>query len=158
MSALEIIEQSLCFGWIDSVRYPYGEGFAQRITPRRRRSVWSNVNTARYQDLLRRGLVHPSGRTVFDTRDLTRSGIYSFENRDRGLDDAQVAKFKRHKAAWRFFESQPPSYRRVAAYWVVSAKRDETRARRLAALIEHSAKAERMPAFTPRPLARRASR
>ncbi len=144
----EVVDQSLCFGWIDSVRYAYGEGsFAQRLTPRRPRSVWSNVNIAKFQELERRGLVHPRGRAAVERRGPERSGIYAFENRDRGLDEAQLAKFRNQKAAWNFFEAQPPWYRRTAAHWVISAKRPETRERRLAALIDCSKNGEWIPSL-----------
>lgn len=94
------------------------------------------------------GLVHASGRAAFAARDAARSGIYSFENSDRVLDETQIARFKKQEAAWKYFESQAPYYRRVAAFWVVSAKRPETRERRLQILIEHSAKGERLPALS----------
>lgn len=145
----DVVDQELCFGWIDSVRYSLDdETSAQRITPRRKRSVWSNVNIKRFQELEAMGLVHAAGRAAFAARDAARSGIYSFENSDRVLDETQIARFKKQEAAWKYFESQAPYYRRVAAFWVVSAKRPETRERRLQILIEHSAKGERLPALS----------
>ncbi len=150
----DVVDVELCFGWIDSVRYTLDAGrSAQRITPRRKRSIWSNINVARFLELERQGLVHPSGRAAFERRDAARSGVYSFENRDRGFDDAHLAEFRKHRKAWSFFESQPPWYRRTAAHWVVSAKRAETRERRLALLIDCSRGGERIP-----PLRRTASR
>jgi uncharacterized protein YdeI (YjbR/CyaY-like superfamily) len=144
----ELVDVELCFGWIDSVRHPMdADSSAQRVTPRRKRSVWSNINVRRFQELERAGLVHPRGRAAFERRDVTRSGIYSFENRDRGLDEAQVAEFRKHVRAWAFFEAQAPWYRRTAAYWVVSAKREETRRRRLDQLIAFSQAGERLPAL-----------
>src|SRR5205823_3285272 len=135
----EVVDQGLCFGWIDSVRYSLGhDKSAQRITPRRKRSVWSAVNIRRFAELEGLGLVHPSGRAAFDARDEARSRIYAYENPSAGLDDARQAEFRRHRAAWEFFESQAPWYRRNAAYWVMSAKRDETRDRRFKTLIERS--------------------
>jgi len=145
----EVVDQELCFGWIDSVRYSLGDDMsAQRITPRRKGSVWSLVNIKRYQELEKQGLVHPNGRAAFGKRDEDRSAIYAYENRSRGFDAATEAAFRKHKPAWRFFEGQAPSYRRTASYWVMSAKREETRDRRLRVLIEHSAKGERLPALT----------
>jgi uncharacterized protein YdeI (YjbR/CyaY-like superfamily) len=142
----EVVDVELCFGWIDSVRYSLdGDRSAQRITPRRKRSVWSNVNIKRFQELERQGLVHASGRAAFERRDAARSGVYSFENRDRGLDAAQRAEFQKHRKAWSFFEAQPPWYRGTAAHWAVSAKRPETRERRLSTLIECSRNGERIP-------------
>ena len=154
----EVVDVELCFGWIDSVRYTLDAGrSAQRITPRRKRSIWSNVNVARFLELERQGLVHPSGRAAFERRDAARSGVYSFENRDRGFDDAQLAELQKHRKAWSFFESEPPWYRRTAAHWVVSAKRAETRERRLSQLIECSGRGERIPLLR-RPSGRSPSR
>jgi uncharacterized protein YdeI (YjbR/CyaY-like superfamily) len=153
----DAVDQELCFGWIDSVRYSMdGDRTAQRLTPRRKRSVWSNVNMKRYRELEDMGLVHPAGRAAFENRNVARSGIYSYEVRSRGLDAAAQAEFRKHKRAWEFFESQAPSYRRTAGWWVVSAKRDETRQRRLESLIEHSKRGERMPAFVSPSRRRRA--
>ena len=119
----EVVDQELCFGWIDSVRYSLGDDrSAQRITPRRKGSVWSAINITRFQELERLGLVHPSGRAAFEKRDEARSRIYSYENRSRGLDGAHEAEFRKHESAWKFFEAQAPSYRTTAAYWVMSAK------------------------------------
>jgi uncharacterized protein YdeI (YjbR/CyaY-like superfamily) len=148
----EVVDQELCFGWIDSVRYRYGEHvWAQRITPRRKGSIWSAVNTERFRKLEAMGLVHPSGRAAFERRDEARSRLYSYENRSRGFDKATEAEFRKQAQAWEFFQRQPPSYRRTAAFWVVSAKRDETRRRRLGKLIEHSRAGERLPALQPSP-------
>ena len=97
------------------------------------------------------GLVHPTGRAAFEKRDEERSRIYSYENRSRGFDQANEAAFRKSVAAWKFFEAQAPSYRRTAAFWVMSAKREETRQRRLESLIEHSKKGERIPPFQARP-------
>ena len=142
----EVVDQELCFGWIDSVRYSMdGDRAAQRLTPRRARSVWSSINVKRFRELEAMGLVHPAGRAAFERRDEARSGIYSYENRSRGFDAAAETQFRKHKRAWKFFEAQPPSYRKTAAFWVVSAKQEETRKRRLARLIEHSQNGERLP-------------
>jgi len=146
----EVVDQELCFGWIDSVRYSLGDDrSAQRITPRRRGSIWSAVNIKRFHELDQLGLVHPSGRAAFRRRDEARSRIYSYESQARGLDKASEDVFRKHRAAWKFFEAQAPWYRRTASYWVMSAKREETRARRLKALIDRSQQGERIP-----PLAR----
>ena len=142
----DLVDQELCFGWIDSVRYSLDdERSAQRVTPRRKRSVWSAINIKRFGELEAMGLVRPAGRAAFDRRDEARSRIYSYENRERGFDAATEAEFRKHKRAWAFFAAQPPSYRKTAAFLVMSAKRDETRSRRLASLIRHSEKHERIP-------------
>ena len=144
----DVVDVELCFGWIDSVRYSLGDDkSAQRITPRRKGSVWSDVNIRRYRELEHIGLVHPRGRAAFEKRDEARSRIYSYENRSRGFDAPTEAAFRKRKRAWAFFEEQAPSYRRTAAFWVMSAKRDETRRRRLAKLIESSRNGERLAPF-----------
>ena len=144
----DVVDQCLCFGWIDSVRYSIGaDASAQRVTPRRARSIWSDINIKRFAELEEQKLVHPGGRAAFARRDEARSRLYSYENRRLGLDPAREAAFRRHPAAWRFYEAQPPSYRMTAAFWVMSATREETRARRLQLLIDHSAAGRRVPAF-----------
>ena len=144
----DAVDQELCFGWIDSVRYSLSKDTtAQRLTPRRKGSIWSAINIRRFGELDALGLVHPKGRAAFERRDEARSRVYSYENRSRGFDAATEAELRRHKLAWKFFEAQAPSYRRVAAFWVMSAKQEETRKRRLARLIEHSQNGERLPAF-----------
>ena len=152
----EVVDQELCFGWIDSVRYSLtGDTSAQRITPRRKGSVWSAINIKRFRELESLGLVHPNGRAAFDRRDEARSRVYSYENRSRGFDAATEAELRKHKRAWKFFEAQPPSYRKTVAFWVMSAKQEETRKRRLARIIEHSQDGERVPQFVS-PARRRA--
>jgi uncharacterized protein YdeI (YjbR/CyaY-like superfamily) len=142
----DLVDQELCFGWIDSVRYSLGDDrSAQRVTPRRKGSVWSAVNIKRFGELEAMGLVHPNGRAAFDRRDEARSRIYSYENRSRGLDEAAETEFRKHKKAWAFFETLPPSYRKTAAFWVMSAKGEDTRKRRLRVLIECSTNGERIP-------------
>jgi uncharacterized protein YdeI (YjbR/CyaY-like superfamily) len=153
----ELVDVELCFGWIDSVRYTLdAERSAQRVTPRRKGSVWSAVNIKRFQELDALGLVHGTGRTAFDKRDEARSRVYSYENRSRGFDAATETEFRKRKAAWKFFEAQAPFYRRTASFWVMSAKRDETRKRRLERLIASSLAGERLAAFVT-PSRRRAS-
>lgn len=148
----ELVDQCLCFGWIDGVRYSLDkESFAQRVTPRRKGSNWSAVNVKRFAELDKDGLVHASGHAAFAAREDARTAIYSYENRSRGLDKEMEAKFRKHPAAWKFFESQAPWYRRAAAHWIVSAKREETRISRLQALIDHSKKGEKVPPLRPRP-------
>jgi uncharacterized protein YdeI (YjbR/CyaY-like superfamily) len=145
----EVVDQELCFGWIDSVRYPYGEHvWAQRITPRRARSVWSAINIKRFGELEAMGLVHPAGRAAFARRDEGRSRIYSYENASV-LDAAAERAFRSDRAAWKFFNAQPPSYRRIVVHWIMTAKRDETRRRRLETAIAWSRKGERVPPWRP---------
>jgi uncharacterized protein YdeI (YjbR/CyaY-like superfamily) len=141
----ELVDQELCFGWIDSVRYRLDEQrSAQRVTPRRKRSVWSAVNIRRFQELEALGLAHPQGRAAFDARDEARSRIYAYENRELGLTPDLEKKFRAHGKAWEFFSAQAPWYQRTAAYWVVSARQEATRERRLQTLVEDSAAGRRL--------------
>jgi uncharacterized protein YdeI (YjbR/CyaY-like superfamily) len=144
----DVVDVELCFGWIDSVRYSLGDDrSAQRITPRRKGSTWSAVNIKRFLDLERLGLVRPAGRAAFAKRDEARSRVYSYENGPCGLDAASEAEFRKHKRAWTHFEAQAPSYKRTAAYWVLGAKHEATRKRRLQQLIESSKNGERLGQF-----------
>jgi uncharacterized protein YdeI (YjbR/CyaY-like superfamily) len=135
----ESVDVALCFGWIDGVRRSIDDiSYTIRFTPRRPRSIWSRVNTKRVAELIDLGLMHPSGMKAFEARDDKRSGIYAFERQHVELDRKQEAQFRTNKAAWKFFQTQPPWYRRTTANWVVSAKREETRNKRLAILIADS--------------------
>ena len=141
----EAVDQALCFGWIDGQAKSIDDiSYRQRFTPRRKGSIWSAVNIKRVAELQEEGLMHPAGLKTFETRDVTKTGLYSFENEPQSLDKDQEKQFRRHKAAWEFFQAQPPGYKRNAIWWVVSAKRDETKQRRLATLIEDSAAARRI--------------
>jgi uncharacterized protein YdeI (YjbR/CyaY-like superfamily) len=143
----ESVDQALCFGWIDGVRRSIdATRYTIRFTPRTARSTWSSVNIKRMSELSDLGLVHPAGIAAFAARDAKRSGIYSYEGRHSAeLDDESQRRFKSDKAAWAFFSSEAPWYRRAAAHWVTSAKRKETRQKRLDALITHSAAGRRIP-------------
>ena len=141
----ELVDEELCFGWIDSVRYRLDEHrSAQRVTPRRKRSTWSAVNVRRFKELDGLGLVRPAGRAAFAGRDEAHTGIYAYENRSVGLTPAMVKTFKAHRGAWAFYSGQAPWYRRTAAYWVVNAKREATRESRLRTLIEDSGAGRRI--------------
>ena len=142
----ESVDEALCFGWIDGVRRTVnGESYAIRFTPRRSGSTWSAVNTRRAEELIREGRMQPVGLRAFEARDPEKSGVYSFEQRTAArLSPEAEAQFRANPAAWSFFESQPPGYRRTAVWWVVSAKRESTHARRLETLIEDSAASRRI--------------
>jgi uncharacterized protein YdeI (YjbR/CyaY-like superfamily) len=141
----EAVDQALCFGWIDTTSKGIDdERYMQRFTPRRKGSIWSAVNIKRVGELTEQGLMHPAGLKTFETRDPTKQGLYSFENPLQKLPPAQEKRFKANKQAWRFFNDQPPGYRKTALWWVVSAKRDETKERRLQTLIEDSAAGRRL--------------
>ena len=136
----ESVDQALCFGWIDGVRRRIDdESYLIRFTPRRRGSNWSLVNTKRALELIEEGLMQPAGLAAFETRDPARTDEYSYESRSQGLDEAYEAEFRADAAAWAYWEAQPPHYRQGASHWVLSAKREETRQKRLATLIADSA-------------------
>ncbi len=140
------MDQALCFGWIDGIRRSLGEvSYTIRFTPRKPGSIWSNVNIKRARELIAEGLMQPAGLEAFKKRKENRSGIYSYEQRTVDLPDPYGSTFRKNKAAWRFHESQPPWYRKVTCWWIVSAKKEETRVKRLQALIAHSAKGELLP-------------
>lgn len=142
----ESVDEALCFGWIDGIRKSIdGERYVIRFTPRKPVSIWSNVNTAKVKKLLAEGRMMPAGLAAWERCDEVKSGIYSFERKAASFSDEQLLLFRKSKRAWAFFETQAPSYRRLAAHYVGSAKRKETRSRRLATLIAHSAKGERLP-------------
>jgi uncharacterized protein YdeI (YjbR/CyaY-like superfamily) len=148
ISYSEALDEALCFGWIDGVRRSVdGDSYRIRLTPRKPKSVWSRVNVARVRDLVKRGRMHASGLAAFERRDEEATERRS-DAAHRKLRPADERAFKLNKKAWDFFRAQPPYYRRVASFWVVSAKKEETRQRRLAALIECSARGERLPQAT----------
>lgn len=151
----EAVDQALCFGWIDGVRKSIDDTrYMNRFTPRTARSTWSEVNIKRARELQEQGLMHPAGIAAFERRTEGRSGIYSYELRDAAkLDEAFEQEFRANARAWEFFQCQAPSYRKAAIWWVASAKKDETRRRRLATLIADSARERTVPPLT-RPTAR----
>ncbi len=140
----EAVDEALCFGWIDGVRKGVdAERYTIRFTPRRRRSTWSNVNVARVAELEAAGAMRPAGLAAFEAR--AHVGVYGHAQREPArLDPAREARLRAHDTAWAWFSAQPPGYRRTAIFWVMSAKREDTRDRRLAALIEDSAHERRV--------------
>jgi len=145
ISYAEALDEALCFGWIDGVRKSVDENsYTIRFTPRKSKSIWSRVNTKRAEELAKLGRMKPSGREAFALRDPQRSGIYSFETSARTLDEVYETKFRAKKRAWEFFQNQPPGYRKLVIFWVMSAKKDETRLRRLEQLISDSADNRRL--------------
>jgi uncharacterized protein YdeI (YjbR/CyaY-like superfamily) len=146
----EAVDQALCFGWIDGVRRRIDDtSYSIRFTPRKARSTWSAVNITRMKELVEEGLVAPAGMAAFERRADDRSAIYSYEQRKAAkLEPDQERRLRADERAWAFFRAQPPSYRRAAIHWVTSAKRPETRDRRLAQLIECSAAGRTVPPLT----------
>jgi uncharacterized protein YdeI (YjbR/CyaY-like superfamily) len=137
-------DQALCFGWIDGIRKRVDdERYTIRFTPRTPSSRWSRVNVARVAELTEAGLMHPAGLRAFEAR--TAEGTYSYEQRETAaFDPERERRLRANAAAAAFFDAQPPGYRRTATHWVMSAKREETRDRRLGQLIEDSAAARRI--------------
>ena len=146
----ESVDEALCFGWIDGKRKSIdAERYMIRFTPRRARSVWSAVNIERVAALMAEGRMRPAGRSAFEARREDRSGIYSYEQREKAvLDPAFERRFRAKKEAWTFFRAQANWYRQAAIRWVMTAKREETRERRLATLIDDSAAGRKVPPFT----------
>ncbi len=137
----ESVDEALCFGWIDGIRRRVDdEAYTIRFTPRKRTSIWSAVNVARVARLTTLGKMRPAGVAAFAARTPERTGIYSFERNEAAqLTPAQEKKLRANKKASAFFDAQAPWYRRTVTHWVISAKREETRERRLAELIADSA-------------------
>jgi uncharacterized protein YdeI (YjbR/CyaY-like superfamily) len=146
----ESVEQALCFGWIDGVRRSLGDdSYTIRFTPRKRTSTWSRVNLEKVEELKRRGLMRPAGLLAHKARRAAKTGIYSYEQRESAeLPVEYGERLRADPAAWEFWTSRPPSYRKAAVWWVVSAKREETRERRLARLIEDSRSGRTVPPLT----------
>ena len=141
----ESVDEALCFGWIDGVRKTLdADAYTIRFTARRPRSIWSAVNIRRFGELDAMGRVEDSGRAAFARRQESRSRIYAYEQAEQGLPEDLQRRFQSHARAWEFFQQQAPWYRRTASYWVLSAKREDTRQRRLETLIEDSANGRRL--------------
>ena len=141
----ESVDEALCFGWIDGIRKRLDhEGYTIRFTPRRPRSIWSAVNIKRATELAASGLMSPAGVAAFEARTENRSGIYAYEQRTAALPEPYAGIMKKNKAAWTFFTAQPPGYRKKLGWLVVSAKKEETRLKRLNALIAASAQERRL--------------
>jgi len=147
----ESVDEALCFGWIDGIRRSIDdESYSIRFTPRRPRSIWSSVNIKRMAELTKLGRVHPAGLRAFEARDPERSQVYSFEQcrAAQKLSPDLQAKLEANKKAWAFLQSQAPYYQRTVSWWVMSAKKEETRLKRLATLIKDSAAGRRIAAMT----------
>lgn len=144
----ESVDEALCFGWIDGVRRRIdAASYTIRFTPRKRGSVWSAINIRRAGVLAAAGRLEAAGQRALEARRANRSGVYSYEQRPTELAAPYSALLAKNRAAKRFFDAQPPSYRRAAIWWVLSAKREETRLRRLATLTELSAAGNWIPQF-----------
>ena len=148
----EVVDEALCFGWIDGIRKGIDDvSYANRITPRKPTSNWSAVNVKRFGQLKRQGKVRAAGQKAFELRTKAKTGVYSYEQRHQvKLDPAFEKRFREKQKAWSWFQGQPPSYRTTAVFWVMTAKKPETRERRLAQLIAASANGEKVGPLAPR--------
>ena len=141
----QAVDEALCVGWIDGVRVGVDEErFAQRFTPRRSGSTWSAINVAKVASLTKAGRMRAAGRAAYEARTADRTAIYSYELEAAAFTDEDIATIKANAAAWRDWEGRPPSYRKAVTHWVTSAKRPETRERRLASLIADAAEGRRV--------------
>jgi len=141
----ESVDQALCVGWIDGIRKGVDEiSYQIRFTPRRRGSIWSAINIKRAKELVRQKQMRPIGLKAFAARIENKSGIYSYEQRSTELCEPYANLLKKNKAAWNFVEKQQPSYRKMIGWWIISAKKEETRMARLGKLISESAKGKRL--------------
>ncbi len=146
----EALDEALCFGWIDGVRKNVDEtSYTIRFTPRKPKSIWSNVNVRHVERLKKEGRMAEPGLAAYALRDPKRTGIYAFENRPKEFSPAYEKEFRANKAAWEFFQTVPPSFRNTCIFWVMSAKKEETQRRRLEQLIESSAKGVRLGTLQP---------
>ena len=141
----ESVDEALCFGWIDGIRKRVDEiSYKIRFTPRRRGSIWSAINIKRAQALKNEKRMRPAGLKAFAARMENKSGIYAYEQRTAELPQVYAKFLKNNKAAWDFFQAQAPSYRKLISWYIVSAKKEETRLQRLKKAIAASAKRKRL--------------
>jgi uncharacterized protein YdeI (YjbR/CyaY-like superfamily) len=142
----QALDEALCVGWIDGVVRSIDDAcYMQRWTPRKPKSNWSNVNVKRVGELTAEGRMQPAGLAAFARRVPERTGVYSFEKAPPAFSPTLLKRFKANKAAWQFWSAQPPGYRRTVTGYVMSAKQEATRERRLALVMEHSGRGERLP-------------
>jgi uncharacterized protein YdeI (YjbR/CyaY-like superfamily) len=142
----ESLDEALCFGWIDGVRYKVDElSYTIRFTPRRKPSPWSEVNTRRVRELIRLGRMHPAGLKAFRDRDPEKTERRAHQRQTAKLHAGYEKKFRTRKKAWTYFQTKPPSYQRLTIFWVMSAKKDETRLRRLEILMDCSERGQMIP-------------
>lgn len=135
----ESVDEAICFGWIDGVRKSINEeSYCIRFTPRKPGSTWSMINIRKAEELMRQGLMHPAGITAFSKRKENKSGIYSYEKDPVTLSKDFMKMFQSNKKAWKFFQSMPPSYVNPATHWVMTARQESTRLKRLQELISDS--------------------
>ena len=141
----ESVEEALCYGWIDGIRKKFDEqSYMIRFTPRKPTSAWSTINMRNVDRLIKEERMQPAGMKAWEKRKEYRSGIYAYEQRSAELVEPYSSKFARHKKAWNFFQEQPPGYRKIMNWYIVSAKQEKTRLARLEILIAASAEGKRL--------------
>ncbi len=146
----QALDVMLCFGWIDGIAKGIDEEkYCQRYTPRRTRSIWSAVNIKKIAELTKAGLMHEAGLAAFNNRDGSRAGLYSHEQAEIKFTPALLKLLKANKKAWENFSKMPPGYRRTSTWWVISAKQEETKLRRMKTLIADSEAGRRIALLTP---------
>lgn len=142
------VEEALCFGWIDGVRRKLSDdSYSIRFTPRKATSIWSKINLANMERLMAEGRVAPAGRKAYETRNQENTNRYSFERAEAKLPPEMEKRFQKKAKAWEFWQAQIPSYRKPATWWVISAKQDATREKRISTLIDCSARGLKIPAL-----------
>jgi uncharacterized protein YdeI (YjbR/CyaY-like superfamily) len=146
---VDAVDEALCFGWIDGVTHSLDEDrYTIRFSPRRPGSNWSLINVRKVEKLIAAGRMRPAGLRAFEERSAARTGVYSFEQRaEARLDPPMEERFRKHAAAWKYWAACPPGYRKTVTFWVMSAKKPETRDKRLATLIDDCAHARRIAAL-----------
>lgn len=145
----ESVDEALCFGWIDGVRKNIDDAsYTIRFTPRKPTSTWSAVNIKRVAALMAEGRMQAAGAKAFQARRENKSGIYSYEQRPLDLPEPYAGLLRKNQSAWTFFHAQAASYRKAVTWWLVSAKKEETRLKRLEKLVEDSAAGKRIGQFT----------
>ena len=145
MGYREALDEALCYGWIDGVRFGLdADSFLIRFSPRKKRSYWSDVNVRRIKELIAARRVRPAGLAAFGAHDERRAPRYSFETEPSSFDSSARKLFRANGPAWAYYQDQAPWYRRTTVHWVTRAKKPETRARRLAKLIACSAAGRRI--------------
>jgi len=151
ISYKQALDEALCFGWIDGIRKRIDdESYHIRFTPRKKGSKWSKVNIKKAKDLIKTGKMKPAGLKEFENRKLHNSVKYSYEEKIEKLSTEFLKKFKAKKSAWEYFQNQPPYYKRTVSFWIMSAKKEETRLRRLKILINDCAKKKKIDLLNPK--------
>ena len=147
----ESVDEALCYGWIDGIRKSIDDiSYKIRFTPRKPGSTWSSVNIKRAQALIEQRQMQPAGLKAYQARKENKSGIYSYEQRSVELEEPYNRLLKKNKIAWSYFQAQPLAHRKAVSWWIISAKKEETRLKRLKKLIAYSAQGQTLPQLTPR--------